>query len=226
MPLSTRGCKWVCCFALLCAIGCSTPFTPRADDVIMRNPPPRRHDEPTQEPRQTVVPDAGPDHIRECGLDSIREKLEIIPLFPWEYIVLHHSALDIGSAEEYDRLHKAKGWDGLGYHFVIGNGTGSDDGEIEVGWRWTQQREGAHAKDLSDPDNTYNRWGIGICLVGNLEKGRPTEKQIASLVRLMKYLVRKCGVAKSKIIRHCDVTETECPGRNFPYEHVRADALK
>src|SRR5579863_9129173 len=41
----------------------------------------------------------------------------------WQCIVIHHSASDVGGAERFDRWHRAKGWDELGYHFVIGNGT-------------------------------------------------------------------------------------------------------
>jgi 5-methylcytosine-specific restriction endonuclease McrA len=36
----------------------------------------------------------------------------------------------------FDRSHRDKGWDELGYHFVIGNGTSSGDGVVEVGTRW------------------------------------------------------------------------------------------
>ena len=40
----------------------------------------------------------------------------------WRYVVLHHSATDSGSAAEFDKLHRRRGWDELGYHFVITNG--------------------------------------------------------------------------------------------------------
>jgi len=51
----------------------------------------------------------------------------------WQGIVVHHSALDSGSAQSIDRLHKNKGWDGLGYHFVISNGLGAPNGKVTVG---------------------------------------------------------------------------------------------
>ena len=63
----------------------------------------------------------------------------------WKYIVIHHSATDSGSAASFDRSHRKRGWDGLGYHFVIGNGRGTGDGVVEVGYRWTRQVTGAHA---------------------------------------------------------------------------------
>ena len=33
---------------------------------------------------------------------------------------------------------------GLAYHFVIGNGSSSGNGEIEIGSRWTRQINGGH----------------------------------------------------------------------------------
>src|ERR1043166_2961437 len=50
------------------------------------------------------------------------------PARPWRWIVIHHSATSAGGMAMFDREHKAKGWDGVGYHFVIGNGTQSGDG--------------------------------------------------------------------------------------------------
>ena len=44
-------------------------------------------------------------------------------------IVIHHSATDRGGAKAFDEYHRKKnGWDELGYHFVIGNGTDTPDG--------------------------------------------------------------------------------------------------
>ncbi|MFQ5589758.1 MAG: peptidoglycan-binding protein, partial [Phycisphaerae bacterium] len=51
----------------------------------------------------------------------------------WTTIVIHHSATETGGASLFDRFHRKRGWDGLGYHFVIGNGTDTPDGLIEVG---------------------------------------------------------------------------------------------
>jgi len=80
----------------------------------------------------------------------------------WRHIVIHHSATATGSAASFDREHRERGWEGLGYHFVIGNGTGTGDGQVEVGYRWRNQQRGAHAGNLE-----YNEYGIGICLVGD-----------------------------------------------------------
>lgn len=134
----------------------------------------------------------------------------------WRYIVLHHSGTDSGSAASFDRSHRNRGWDGLGYHFVIGNGHGTGDGKVEVGYRWTKQKTGAHAGRPRPSVNLLNEQGIGICLVGNFNNEPPTKKQRASLHRLLNWLSARCGIPKARILVHRDCKVTECPGRHFP----------
>jgi N-acetyl-anhydromuramyl-L-alanine amidase AmpD len=137
------------------------------------------------------------------------------PERPWQFIVIHHSATPTGSAAEFDVMHRAKGWDELGYHFVIGNGTGSGDGQVEVGGRWRKQKHGAHCKVAGHPE--YNDVGIGICLAGNFDETYPSEAQMASLARLVRYLMDRYGVSRSHIYGHGQLKPTDCPGKYFNY---------
>jgi len=136
----------------------------------------------------------------------------------WQWIVIHHSATPAGSAATFDMAHRRKGWDELAYHFVIGNGTGSRDGQIEVGPRWPKQKWGAHTKTA---DNRYNDYGIGICLVGNFEIDRPTAAQVNALAKLTAYLMQKYHIPASRVIGHSDAKPTECPGRNLSVAGIR-----
>ncbi len=138
----------------------------------------------------------------------------------WNYIVIHHSASDVGNATEFDRYHRnVNHWDELGYHFVIGNGTRSGNGLVEVGPRWKKQKVGAHCKTSG---NMYNERGIGICLVGNFENNKPTPPQMRSLVRLVRFLMRSGNVASENVVTHKGVTgRTECPGAHFPWKKFR-----
>jgi hypothetical protein len=139
----------------------------------------------------------------------------------WKWIVIHHSATPSGSAVVFDRMHRQKGWDELGYHFVIGNGTDSRDGQVEVGPRWPKQKWGAHAKT---PDNRFNDYGIGICLVGNFDIERPTQRQLKSLARLTAYLMQTYKIPASNVLGHRDCKPTDCPGRNMNIALVRSMA--
>ncbi len=137
----------------------------------------------------------------------------------WNWIVVHHSATAEGGAARFQKAHQEKGWDELGYHFVIGNGTDTGDGVVEVGGRWPVQKHGAHAKT---PDNQYNEHGIGICLVGNFDITRPTAKQMASLTKLVAFLADKYNVRQADIIGHqMTGKQTDCPGKNMDIAALR-----
>jgi N-acetylmuramoyl-L-alanine amidase-like protein len=137
---------------------------------------------------------------------------------PWQWSVIHHSATPAGSLALIDKEHKEKGWDGCGYHFVIGNGTNSGDGQVEPSARWPIQKWGAHAKT---PDNKFNDYGIGICLVGNFDIDRPTAAQIQSLNKLVAYLMKTYHIPANRVLGHRETKPTDCPGRNMSVVAVR-----
>jgi murein DD-endopeptidase MepM/ murein hydrolase activator NlpD len=132
----------------------------------------------------------------------------------WKYIVAHHSAVKNGNAKSYDSYHRRRGMEnGLAYHFVIGNGIDSGDGEIEIGNRWVHQIHGGHVRNP-----VYNEHGIGICLVGNFEKTRPTSQQMDAFTSLVSYLGYDLldGDFKFTVHKEVDQNHTVCPGRYFP----------
>jgi hypothetical protein len=136
----------------------------------------------------------------------------------WKWIVIHHSATPIGGAARFGREHRAKGWDELGYHFVIGNGTDTANGLVEVGSRWPKQKWGAHAQT---PSEEFNNFGIGICLVGNFDQSRPTREQMESLSRLVAFLMKTYHISADHVIGHGDTKPTECPGKYMSIATVR-----
>jgi len=134
----------------------------------------------------------------------------------WRHIVIHHSATDQGSAACFDRFHREmKGFEEMGYHFVITNGQGGPDGAVEVGSRWRKQKWGAHCGGT--PDNEYNDYGIGICLVGNFEDKLPSRGQLASLVRLVRFLMVRYHIGPGRVIGHQQAPNaiTKCPGEKL-----------
>jgi hypothetical protein len=143
---------------------------------------------------------------------------------PWKYIVLHHSAHAQGNYEEIDREHrKVLGYEGCGYHFVIGNGTGSGDGEIQVAQRWINQKNGVHCRNAKSSD--IDEYGIGICLIGDFEQDKPTARQIAATKALVAYLSGRYKIAEPKIETHAHLaaTPTVCPGKFFPDDMLLAE---
>ncbi len=136
----------------------------------------------------------------------------------WTCIVIHHSADENGGAARYNKAHQARGWDELGYHFVIGNGTATSDGTVEVGPRWRKQKHGAHCKT---PDNYYNDHGIGICLVGNFENHAPSARQIKMVRKLVMFLMQRYDIPSSRVYGHAELGATRCPGTYFSMDKFR-----
>ena len=121
-------------------------------------------------------------------------------------IVVHHTGNptdDDLSAEEIHESHKAQGWAGIGYHYVI-----RKDGTIEEGRPvWSV---GAHAYGR-------NRDTLGIHVCGNFEIATPTEMQLNSLAELIGWLCRKYSLQASKdvVVAHRDLMATACCGDNL-----------
>lgn len=138
----------------------------------------------------------------------------------WTKIIVHHSGVRSGNAAIYDRGHRSRGMEnGLAYHFVIGNGVDSGDGEIEVGSRWLRQIKGGHMRS-----DQINEVAIGICLVGNFDRVRPTPNQVASLKELLTYLRYEVVGTHVKVQSHREAHpgHTACPGRYFPVKELQS----
>jgi hypothetical protein len=134
----------------------------------------------------------------------------------WKFVIVHNSGTRQGSARVFDYYHRhvRRMRNGLAYHFVIGNGTSTRNGQIEIGDRWVHQIRGGHVH--SDYMNTI---GLGICLVGDFNRDQPTRAQLEACEELIRYLQERCG--KMQVRPHREVNPprwaTDCPGDVFPY---------
>ena len=141
----------------------------------------------------------------------------------WTAIVVHHSATENGNSAIFDKMHREENhWVGVGYDFVIGNGTDSGDGQVEVTFRWRRQIAGAHCGGT--PGNWANEDAVGICLVGNFDYRAPTTRQMQSLSRLISFLQKRYGISNSRIYGHNSTPGarvTDCPGKNFPMARLK-----
>lgn len=119
-------------------------------------------------------------------------------------IIIHCSAtkptMDIGKAE-ITEWHTARGWNTIGYHYVIRR-----SGDIEQGR--PEAIAGAHVAG-------HNSDSLGICMVGGIdEKGRPdanfTRPQWAALEHLVTQILVQHPDAK--VSGHRDWTDAKaCP---------------
>lgn len=94
-------------------------------------------------------------------------------------IIIHCSATKEGAdfrAADIDRMHRQKGFKGIGYHYVI-----NLNGKIEAGKCLTA--DGAHCTG-------YNNHSIGICYIGGLDRnGRAKDTRTPAQKRAMAELV-------------------------------------
>ena len=114
-------------------------------------------------------------------------------------------------AKEIDAWHKAKGWAGIGYHFVI-----DLDGTIEQGR--PMDKVGAHCYG-------HNRNSIGVCYIGGCAKDGKTPKdtrtheQKASLASLLVDLRRL--YPNATIHGHRDFANKACPSFDATKEYKK-----
>ena len=140
----------------------------------------------------------------------------------WRYIVVHNSGTRQGNAAAFEHYHRNVRHmvNGLAYHFVIGNGTSTRDGAIEIGNRWHRQMQGGHVHS-----DYLNNIGIGICLVGDFNVQHVGEIQKAALTELITYLRHRVGKIQgqqAEVRAHKNINPpqwpTDCPGNLFPYD--------
>jgi len=130
-------------------------------------------------------------------------------------IIIHYTATyddQPVTRETVDGWHRARGWAGIGYHFLI-----HQDGRMDIGR--ALDVVGAHA-----PPNTGR---VGICYVGGLRRASGagvgldtrTPAQIATMTRLIRELLsgrRDTAIVTvdpaAPVRGHRDVGNTQCPG--------------
>ena len=143
----------------------------------------------------------------------------------WQFIVVHNSGTRQGNAAVFDYYHRhvRRMRNGLAYQFVIGNGTSTGNGQIEVGDRWRRQINGGHVHS-----DYLNNISLGICLVGDFNRDQPTRAQLESCEELIRYLRQRCGKTAGHdiVVRpHREMNPprwpTDCPGDAFPYSWFR-----
>lgn len=158
---------------------------------------------------------------------SFNRKLDLV-----KYLVIHHSVTSPyilnadgtvqrektwqEQVDEIGSLHKARGWDGIGYHFIItSQGIVAYIGDIGTG----------RANVLN-----HNEAVIGINLIGDFTKHLPTDIQINSAHDLCDFLLFHFPDAPNingweDVIGHKDcasiwnnTTVTACPGTSWPFD--------
>ena len=137
-------------------------------------------------------------------------------------IVIHCSATRAGQdvrAADIDKWHKERGFNEIGYHYVI-----DLDGTVEVGR--PLNRDGAHCNTAGLSGLSYNKHSIGICYIGGLDaNGNPadtrTPEQKLALANLVyKLMDEHPGIVE--VIGHRDASpDKNGDGKITPNEWIK-----
>ncbi len=161
---------------------------------------------PTPAPRRGWWFFSRPEATYSYLTRSVRSEIDRAPVLRrrWQFIIVHNSGTRQGSARIFDYYHRhvRRMQNGLAYQFVIGGHVHSD---------------------------YLNNIALGICLVGDFNRGQPTRRQLEACEELINYLRKRCGkTANDRNIAvrpHREVNPprwaTDCPGDDFPYSWFR-----
>jgi hypothetical protein len=168
-----------------------------------------------------------PEPEPDLEIIDVRDQLATNPASPWypwrqrtldevDTVFVHHSAgtasSDLATVEAIARYHTSpdgKNRPGICYTYVIGA-----DGTI---WQTSDIKDVVFSQGSADHPGDENRWGMGVCLLGNFTGGRePTPAQMTSLTALISYIEEVVGKGL-RVWGHQDVIGTQCPGDSWPW---------
>jgi len=141
-------------------------------------------------------------------IDYVVDKLPTNPDSPWypwhkrqlseiTHLFVHHHTRVTG-----------KNRPGICYTYVIG-----ENGHV---WQTSNMEDVVFSQGSTSYPGDENRWGLGVCLLGNFTSGRqPTQAQIDSLDLLIDATENLLG-KKLQVWGHKDVAPTACPGDWWP----------
>lgn len=142
----------------------------------------------------------------------------------WQAIVIHHSGARGETPASLEARHLAANLNGLGYHFLVGDGSRMREGEIHVGYRWLRQEPGAH---VAGPDaQAWNQASIGICLMGDGDRQAFGHEQMRRLAQLVVTLARELDIPPDRVVLHRDLVGVSSPGRLFPEAEFRREVAR
>lgn len=136
---------------------------------------------------------------------------------PYYMLTVHHQGADttrVERQEDVARLlrhvaqsHLKRGYGDIGYHAIIDRSG--------VVWEGRSLRyQGAHVSG-------HNPGNIGVMLLGNFERQRPSARQLDSLASTVRAFCSALDIAGRRVLGHRDLASTLCPGR-YVYPHLPA----
>lgn len=134
----------------------------------------------------------------------------------WKYVYIRHTRTAAGNA-----LTLGQNTGEFGDHFVIGNGDGCIDGEIQIGQRWNQQQPALPPMKGAMIDPSC----VSISLVGDFDRTVPTSTQLRRLSQLVGTLQGRLGIPADHVLLLDQSNSPAGVGKYFPTGAFRAQLL-
>ena len=154
------------------------------------------------------------------SMDAIFETRAPVPAGRWKYIYIHHSRTPAGNALTLGEQSPS----GVGDHFVIGNGDGCMDGEIQLTQRWNQQLAATAPAGASTVEPAWSQ-SISICVVGDFDRTVPTQVQLRRLTQLVSALQGQLHISSNDVLLIDQQRSPAGIGRYFPRTVFRDQLL-
>lgn len=137
-------------------------------------------------------PSAGPfclaAYYRLDAIDHVIQSRACQAPQRWNSIEVYFSGTKRGS------LQQPAGAVDMNCHFLVGNGVGADDGEIQASDSWQKQWSLPASRTWQGSNRT-----IRICLVGDGNETLPTNYQLKRLEALLEALCRKFSIPAQSV---------------------------
>lgn len=112
----------------------------------------------------------------------------------WNSIEIHYSGTRAGNIKSLANLNGLSDPRQLNCHFVVCNGTGGSDGQIQATERWQNQQ----SVDVPDFRATL-RGSIVICVIADGRNVPATDSQVRRLERLVETLKRRFNIKNDHV---------------------------
>ena len=120
----------------------------------------------------------------------------------WSQIEVDYSGTESGNIEQLALLSKVDSPEDVNYHFVICNGNGGKDGQIQPTEKWQRQSTIMPEQSRNDERDffeTPTEQTIYICVIADNESSFPTDFQVKRTEELVEGLCRKFNIQPESI---------------------------
>ena len=156
--------------------------------------------------------------MSRAGWGAARRRGSDVPQTPFRVTVHHTQGHRAMSEEEARKDVKGTQW----YH-MVGRGQEGKDNFSDIGYHFLiagdgRVIEGRKAEYLGAHVLNANEGNIGVSMMGDFNKLRPTDAQVESLTRLVTFLAvkyKKDPAAKGFLEGHQHYNSTDCPGAHM-----------